>query len=375
MNKVDCIYEKECSGCQLLHLPFGEQIHLKSQNLQKLLQDFSLLHKNDIEYIYAQASQLRDRLDFTWSNNKLGLYSKDHQQIIDIKVCQQLSPALQDWLSEFRQIQWPMLKASFRLRIGPQKQKGLWIDAANIDIKALLEEKTILRELQKQCFIEIGQKRKTPVETSEGYKLRDPEPLIWFQSWMGEQAIDLYCQVASFTQPSLAANKKICHLISDWISQLPPPRVLEFGSGIGNLSFPALLHAKSLTVCEIDKLSLDGFRKTLQAIQTNQIQGLSEKVTIHVGDFQKKLTENFANYDLILCNPPRSGLVNFLNPLEVLQMDQRPPYFIYMSCFPESLCKDLQKLTALGYAIEKITIVDQFPQTNHYEVLCLLQRK
>jgi 23S rRNA (uracil1939-C5)-methyltransferase len=44
-----------------------------------------------------------------------------------------------------------------------------------------------------------------------------------------------------------------------------------------------------------------------------------------------------------------------------------------MSCYPESMMMDLQKLIQLGYALEKISIVDQFPQTAHYEVLALLK--
>lgn len=350
-------------------MPYGEQKLLKTEHLQSLSQSFNLDLDCAIDFLRLQPSHLRDRLDFTLINGQLGLYSKDHQQIIDLPFCQQLSPALQDWLTDFREIQWPLQKASFRLRVGPAGQRGLWIDAANIDIKALLDEKQLLQNLQKRCFVEIGQKRKVPTEVAGILKLRDPEHRVWFQSWMGDSPIDLYCQVASFTQPSLLANKAICQLISSWVSKLDHPRILEFGSGIGNLSFPALLHAHSLTACEIDHRSLEGFRKTLADLS------LQHKVQIHAGDFQKKLTEDFSNFDLILCNPPRSGLMNFLEPLDSLQHGQRPKYFLYMSCFPESLCKDLQKLVQLGYKIEEMTIADQFPQTSHYEVLCLLQRK
>ncbi|WP_374030179.1 RNA methyltransferase [Bdellovibrio bacteriovorus] len=317
---------------------------------------------------------MRDRLDFSLEDGRLGLYRKDRREIIDLPECAQLSPALQNWLTEFRQIRWPFKKGSFRLRVGPQGQKGLWIDLANVDIKALLDEQAILHRLQESAFVEIGQRRKVPAWTGTEFKLRDPELHVWFQTWMKERAISLYCQVASFTQPSLHANKIICDVITRWVESFPQARMIEFGSGIGNLTLPALVAADSVVACEIDELSLQGLQKTLEMLP-GDLQSLRDKLTIHRGDFQKKLTKDFSEFDGVLANPPRSGLMNFLNPLESLSADQRPPFFIYMSCFPESMVKDMERLQACGYSIEEVFIVDQFPQTAHYEVLTLLQRK
>nr|BFD66917.1 class I SAM-dependent RNA methyltransferase [Bdellovibrio sp. HAGR004] len=372
--KVKCPYAQDCGGCQLLERPYKDQIEGKKAELLQLLKGANIPLPADIKALSAGASHLRDRLDFSLQDGRLGLYRKDRHEVLDIEVCAQLSPELQSWLTDFRQIQWPFKKGSFRLRIAPHGRRGVWIDLANIDIKTLLDEQNILKKLQAQAFVEIGQRRKVPVWTGAEFKLRDPEHHTWFQSWVGEVPVDLYCQVASFTQPSHKANKLICDVIASWVQKAPSSRVIEFGSGIGNLTFPALSEADSLLACEIDDLSLQGLEHSLNQLPPS-LAHLKNRVQIYRGDFQKKLTQDFSDFDLILANPPRSGLMNFLNPLKELSLPQRPEFFIYMSCFPESMTRDLVTLNECDYQIQELYILDQFPQTSHYEVLTLLQRK
>lgn len=363
-----CGYQDLCSGCQLLKLSADQQRSQKTENLKALLSQKNLNFSGSIQWKSLEGFYLRDRLDFTWTSGRLGLFSQDKSEVVDLEKCLQLSPALQAWLTDFRKFQWPFQKASFRLRVGPQGQRGVWIDAANLDIKALLEEKNLLMELMKLAFVEIGQKRKTPKRVGDQFKLQDPELRIWFQSWFQEKPVDLFCHIASFTQPGLRVNRLIADQLREWMLGLGPQRILEFGSGIGNLSFPVLEFAKTFTAYELDSLSIEGFQKSLQH------HGLESKVEFLVGDFQKNKNIDFTKYDLALCNPPRSGLKDFVLP--ILEDPRKAPAFlIYMSCFPESLVTDLERLQTAGYQIKEMSIVDQFPQTRHYEVLTLLQRK
>ncbi len=43
-----------------------------------------------------------------------------------------------------------------------------------------------------------------------------------------------------------------------------------------------------------------------------------------------------------------------------------------MSCKPTSLARDLEILTARGYAVERACCVDMFPGTGNVETVCLL---
>ncbi|HEY8271966.1 MAG TPA: methyltransferase [Pseudobdellovibrionaceae bacterium] len=372
--QIDCKYKKECSGCQYLDLSLQEQQHLKTQALSGLLRDFKIPFKSAINLTSLGPAWLRDRVDLVFNSvgteGVLGLYKKNSREILDIEQCQQLSPQLQAWLSEIRKIHWPIRKGSLRLRVGPQRQKGIWLDFANIDIKNLLEEKTILSNLLNCAVVEIGQKHKVLQFVNGRLKLKDAEPQVWFQSFIETQAVDLFCSIGNFTQTGIQANRDLTKVISQWLEEIHSQHILEFGSGIGNLSFPALGYARKLTACEIDRGALAGFEKTLQKLsQVPGFEKIRERVEIQQGDFQNRNPQKFAEYDTVLVNPPRSGLKEFLNPL--ITETKKPKYFLYMSCFPESFVLDGQRLQQAGYSLQKLNIVDQFPQTTHYEILSL----
>lgn len=75
--------------------------------------------------------------------------------------------------------------------------------------------------------------------------------------------------------------------------------------------------------------------------------------------------------DIITVDPPRTGLdERFIKSV----MKIKPKRFIYTSCNPSTLAKDLQELTKL-YDVEYIQPVDMFPQTSHVEAVCKLMLK
>ena len=75
--------------------------------------------------------------------------------------------------------------------------------------------------------------------------------------------------------------------------------------------------------------------------------------------------------DLIVADPPRAGLGK-----EAIEQILRllPPQLTYVSCDIATLARDLRKLTTV-YAIDRLTLVDLFPQTYHFESVVHLRRK
>jgi 23S rRNA (uracil1939-C5)-methyltransferase len=75
--------------------------------------------------------------------------------------------------------------------------------------------------------------------------------------------------------------------------------------------------------------------------------------------------------ELVLLDPPRAGLgkavVRRLNEL-------RPAAVTIVSCDPATLARDLAGLVAGGYRIERITLVDLFPETYHLETVVSLRQ-
>lgn len=372
MSLVTCSYSSDCNGCQLLSQSYEQQRELKIYHLQQLLQKANI-PSPQVQFISAGKARLRDRLDFIFNQEKFGLYSKDKTAVVDIADCAQLSKSLNSWLIDFRKIKWPIQKGSIRLRVGPHGLRGCWLDFANLDIKNLIAEKNTLLELLKLGHVEVGQRRKVLKYENDLLKLKSPEFQNWFATTYNHQEFDLFCNIASFTQPSLAANRLITEKITDWCRQIKPEKIVEFGSGIGNLSIPASQYCQQLIACESDELALEAFEFSIKQKPEPIKNELLNKIVIAPGDFQSKKEVNFSTCDLVLVNPPRSGLKNFLNP--IIKTSAKPKYFIYMSCYPESFIIDATTMQQNGYELIENGIVDQFPQTEHYEILSLWKQK
>ena len=75
--------------------------------------------------------------------------------------------------------------------------------------------------------------------------------------------------------------------------------------------------------------------------------------------------------DIIVLDPPREGI----HPKALKKIiDYSPETFIYISCKPTSLTKDLPEFLNAGYKLKKVRCVDMFPQTPHVETVCLLSK-
>jgi tRNA/tmRNA/rRNA uracil-C5-methylase (TrmA/RlmC/RlmD family) len=163
-------------------------------------------------------------------------------------------------------------------------------------------------------------------------------------------------------------------------------KVLEFGSGVGTLTMILQKFAEQVWACEWDELALKGLAKTIaqaEVSENNPDVDLKSKIQLHLGDFHRpqKLLEN-QNFDLIVVNPARSGLKNFLQPVFASPSFQKKPSdLLYMSCFLPSFIEDLKNIMqdlseqqkAFEYRLSEVHIVDQFPMSPHYEILAWLQ--
>jgi len=75
--------------------------------------------------------------------------------------------------------------------------------------------------------------------------------------------------------------------------------------------------------------------------------------------------------DFVLLDPPRAGLGKVM----VRRLAElRPRQVTIVSCDPATLARDLAGLTAAGYRVEQMTLVDLFPQTFHLETVVRLGR-
>jgi len=90
--------------------------------------------------------------------------------------------------------------------------------------------------------------------------------------------------------------------------------------------------------------------------------------------YLKRVTRRPGNLkgQTVLVDPPRSGL----HP-EVIQSigQSQAEGLIYVSCAPDTLRRDLERLDRAGYAVAESGLLDMFPGTAHFETVSRLIRK
>lgn len=383
-----CLYSGICSGCDLLHF----SRHQIEMNRAQELEAYGLpVHElgERFKTVWIEDGGLRDRVELvverTQPSGRLrcGLYARTESTelrhaklLLEITGCSQFSPALEQFYQEFiGDLPLVSRRGSVRLRTGPHSERGLWLDFSNEDIRDLLfEENWISRALERGWIIEMGQRRKRVVAGAGLRRFKLDEPVLepWFQTWCNDQAFNLFGTIGTFTQPGLLANRKLVQTVvelilkSKTVTSTATRTAVEFGCGIGNFTLPLASIFHKVSVFETDRLALEGLKRGLTAAK------LEAGVEIRHGDFIRGAHNmEIGTPELILVDPPRSGLGNFLTILQ--NPAARQAKWIYISCFPESLGRDLQTLFKAGLRLDSVSVVEQFPFTRHYEVIVSLK--
>lgn len=162
-------------------------------------------------------------------------------------------------------------------------------------------------------------------------------------------------------EQSLNIYRAICQLAKK--SKIKDVLDLYCGIGISSL----LLAKQGCTVL--------GVESNLTAVRLAKANASSNRLP-HArfvqGDVQEVLTGILRQQmaDLILVNPPRTGLTP---EIIATLLKQSPAELIYISCMPATLARDLSLLCAC-YRIDSCQVFDMFPRTAHVETLVHLKK-
>lgn len=143
---------------------------------------------------------------------------------------------------------------------------------------------------------------------------------------------------------------------------------LDAYSGVGTIGILFAEHVKRVIAVESNK---DSVKNAILNAKLNKINNIRFHHAQTLDLMDQLIAEN-TQIDLFLVDPPRSGLeTGLVEKIGFL----RPRRFVYVSCHPETLARDIVALKLVGYVLSHSQPIDMFPQTNHVESVTLLELK
>jgi 23S rRNA (uracil1939-C5)-methyltransferase len=136
-------------------------------------------------------------------------------------------------------------------------------------------------------------------------------------------------------------------------------KLLELYCGAGFFTAPLAAKFEKVTACE-ENVDAIAYAKMHHGLKN--VEWICSKV------------ENYRfpdDIDAILVDPPRAGLRQ-----KVIQrvLEKRPQMISYVSCDCTTFARDVKKLNP-SYVLDRLTLLDLFPQTFHFEIIARMTRK
>lgn len=367
-KKLVCRYLPICRGCPLGRFDFETQQSIKKKKFFDRLNSDLLAGITDstrFEYVFPVFDNYRVRSDFIYLDGRMGWYD-DKKQFFSVESCSLHDSKLTELIQLTSRNPLLIKKGSLRFRVGPNNLKGIWLDLANLDIKQLLDTPCSLDFFfDNDIVLEMGQKGKRVLRAEDNtYRFMDPKPLPWFETRFREQSVPLYSLISSFTQTNPRLNIQMIQIIGEMLGRTSFDEAVEFGCGVGN--FTAFLSEISRHVVVIE----NDFRNLIPLRKNIELFGIKDRVQVYEKlSFFQASGHLTSNKRLYLVNPSRSGVGSLFD------IPIKSDHVLYISCHLESFVADSKKLVDQGFIIEKTVLYDQFPHSEHFEIITYFRRK
>ena len=194
----------------------------------------------------------------------------------------------------------------------------------------------------------------------------DTMNLLYGRDYIMEEILGLKFKISpfSFFQTNTLGAEKLYSIAREFAGDIDDKLVFDLYSGTGTIAQIMAPMAKKVIGIEIVEEAVE------KADENKKLNGL-DNIEFIAGDVLEQVDNLKEEPDLIMIDPPRDGIhPKVINKI----IDFGPEKFVYISCNPVTLVRDLKVFEERGYRIEKVMLMDMFPRTPHVECIALLQR-
>ena len=367
-----------CGGCQLQHASAAAQLAIKRDILAETLARLGGLagiHVPPVTAspeIYGYRSRARLAVSSTRCNSRatgapsrgepsLAYFEEGSHRPVPIAQCPLLAPRLNEAVSHLNQMLAGSRAAASQLQ---EISLGLSVTTGEVVFQYMAEQ---CRRPQAEAWFErvrtgfAGVKGQVMIAGRGAQRCRWVDGDATLTEHVGP--LRLRCSDRSFVQANWKLNETLSKTVTAWAMEArtdAPLRVLELYAGIGNFGLAIAREGALVTFVEGNSSALADARYNARVNHIGRCRFRSESAETFLAGSAS------GDYDLVLMDPPRTGLSKeALAGLVHLKAGR----ILYLSCDPPTLARDLRAMQEAGYHPTRLQGYDMFPQTMHIETL------
>jgi 23S rRNA (uracil1939-C5)-methyltransferase len=351
-----------CGGCQWQHIDYLIQCKLKREILEDVLKRFGgvkdspplMVTPSLHPYGYRIRAQLKAK------GKTLGYFQERSHRIVDIQECPIAHPLINQMLSLIRERFLPFSRmGEIKINVSPDESKGV-----------LIFHSLSLGRGTENAFGEFLQNdalvNGIVITQKERLNLFGDPPLN-FTIPLGQERekrnLKFRISPGSFFQVNPMQNQTLIQTVLQFGEVNTVERALDLYCGIGNFTLPLATGAKEVSGIEENRMAIMDARFNAERNGIRNCEFIQGKVEDVLMSWKREKP------DLVVLDPPRIGCKTVLD--QVVRL--KPKKVVYVSCEPTTFSRDLRLFHERGYSLQRLSLIDMFPQTYHMEVIGLLQ--
>ncbi|WP_457750682.1 23S rRNA (uracil(1939)-C(5))-methyltransferase RlmD [Thermococcus sp.] len=353
----ECPYFGRCGGCALQHIPYSEQLRLKSEKLSKYL---------DMEVEVLPSPRIyghRNRIDVVLSTGGIGFRRRGTWwDAVDIEWCPVFGESSKKVLKSLREFMGDFKPSLYNIRENSGFLRYIVIREGKFMGELMVNLVTSEGQLPEEFpdYFDYATSIYWSVNRTKSDVSYGDIERFWGSEFIRERLDDVvylihpnsFFQTNSYGAVNLV--KKVAELVEG-------ERILDLYSGVGTFGIYLAKRGFSVEGVEINPFAVEMARKNADLNGVDAVFRVGEDRDV----------ENLATYDTIVLDPPRAGL----HPKLVRKiLKEQPKTVVYVSCNPATLGGNLKKLLE-KYEVETALGLDMFPHTLHVEAILKLNLK
>lgn len=353
-----CRHFPDCGGCALQHIPDADYAAFVGDRIERVLASCGVAVGEILPVALSPPrSRRRASLRAARARGKggeitLGFHAEGTHRIVDVTECHVLRPELFALIAPLR----ALLKAAL-----PEGQgAGVTLTLADTGVDLLLANVAAdrLDRIERLTdFAAAHDLARLAVEGPAGVEtLVEARPPLLTMGGVG-----VVLPPAPFLQATAEGEAALVAAVTDVVGDAA--KVADLFCGLGTFALPLSRTARVTAA--------DAAGPALAALQA-AARAAGRPVSVQHRDlFRRALTPDELNgFDAVVFDPPRAGAQSQSAALAASNV----PIVVAVSCNPSTFARDAERLTAEGYALQRLWPVAQFRWSTHVELVAAFVR-